>query len=102
LVGAGAFLPEAALWAWRVSSDERSERAVETGEERIGSARALLGLALFAAGAAGIFSDEVDLGSAALRAGAFARVLDVRERAGAALAVPAAVEGDRLELDPIG
>ena len=93
LARAGVFLP-AATWACRVSSDERSERSVDTGEERIGSARALFAFARFAAGAAGIFSGAgAAFDAAALGAGAPARVPDVRERAGTAFAVSAAEKG---------
>ena len=99
---AGVFLP-GPTWAWRVSSDERSERSVDTGEERIGSARALFAFAGFAAGAAGIFSGAgAAFDAAALGAAAPARAPDVRERAGTAFAVSAAEEGDRFGLDPIG
>jgi hypothetical protein len=96
-----AFLPVAALRACKVSSDARSERAVETGEERIGSARAGFAFARFASGAAEMLSGA-GFAAADLDAAVPARAADARERAGTAWAVSAALEeaGDRLV--PIG
>jgi len=86
----------------RASGFERRVRSAENGELRIGCARAVVRLALLPAGAslAGRVAAVSALGG---RAPARARVLlDARERAGAAFAVPAAEVGDRFALDPMG
>ena len=99
---AGVFLPGPTC-ACKVSSEERSERSVETGEDRIGNVRRPFGFECFTAGPAGIVSGAgAAFDGAALGAAAPACAPDVRNRAGSAFAVSAAEKGARLMLAPIG